>query len=169
VPSRQRTISSRRGTAGPLRRIVLMRTSVPALVLALAAAAAACGGGDAAAPAFGDAFDDASTSDPSGDASFTHCGTSPATGTIPSSVEAVLSAKCQTCHGVTPTNDAPISLANYADVHVPFGPVPTYQVMYLLIQPGADPHMPFGDAPQLTSGEFATLSNWLTDCAPSGN
>jgi uncharacterized membrane protein len=145
-----------------------VRSLLPGLALVAVAASAACGGGSPASPSFAGAALDAS--DPTtADISFAQCGTSPATGTIPAAVSTVLQAKCQACHGLTPMNGAPISLVSYADVHVNFGPVPTYQVIDLLIQPGADPHMPFESAPPLTAAEFMTLESWLDDCAPSGS
>jgi hypothetical protein len=144
------------------------------------ALAAACGGGDPASPTFtpgppADASsDDASTSsssDPTADGgvAFANCGTSPVTGSIPTDVEAVLSARCQTCHQDPPLNNAPFPLLNYADVHSLFGgAIPKYQEMHALIQPGGSPHMPYGNAPQLTAAQFMTLDGWLLDCAPPG-
>jgi uncharacterized membrane protein len=167
VPLRQIMISLRRGTAAAAPRTVLVRPLAPGLALVVIAAAAACGG-SAASPSFAGAKLDASAPTAT-DLSFSQCGTSPATGTIPASVSTVLHDKCQACHGTTPMNGAPISLVTYADVHIDFGPVPTYQVMDILIQPGSDPHMPFESAPPLTAAEFTTLESWLGDCAPSGN
>jgi uncharacterized membrane protein len=102
---------------------------------------------------------------------FSMCGKAPATGTIPANVQAVMMAKCETCHGNPTQNAAPFSLVTYADVHAGFAgtDMPIYQVMWALIQPGSNPHMPFGNAPQLTPSEFTTLSDWLANCAPSGN
>jgi uncharacterized membrane protein len=148
--------------------MVLVRSLVPGLAVVVIAASAACGGGSAASPSFAGAELDASAAS-AADISFAQCGTSPATGTIPAAVSTVLQDKCQACHGVTPMNGAPISLVTYADVHIDFGPVPTYQVMDILIQPGSDPHMPFESAPPLTPAEFTTLETWLGECAPSGS
>jgi hypothetical protein len=95
------------------------------------------------------------------------CGTSPATGSIPADVAAVLADKCQTCHNNPQKNGAPFPLLTYQDVHKPFiGTTPIYEQMYIQIQPNAQPRMPFGNAPQLTPAEFSTLSSWLIACAP---
>jgi hypothetical protein len=102
-------------------------------------------------------------------APFANCGTSPASGSIPADVLAVMSAKCQTCHQNPPLHDAPFPLLTYADVHSLFEEtIPKYQEMHALIQPDGSPHMPFGTAPQLTATEFTTLDDWLLACAPPG-
>ncbi len=101
--------------------------------------------------------------------SFAHCGTSPATGSIPADVAVVLADKCQTCHADPAVMGAPFPLITYEELHEPIGPIPKYEEMYLLIQTGADPHMPFGSAPQLTADQFKTLSDYLLACAPPGD
>ncbi len=159
----------------------------PAAILFLASLAAAsatvvsaCGGGPPASPTFSPTNavvtdpPDASLDDaPSGAsaANFASCGTSPATGSFPADVAAVLMSRCQTCHTDPPLNGAPFPLLTYEDVHklLPATTMPIYQEMYLLIQPGADPHMPFGNAPQLGTEQFNTLSDWLLSCAPPGD
>jgi hypothetical protein len=149
-----------------------------ALVLVGLAAAGACGGGSPASPAdtgaAGDTSDDAATDASSddaaaaGDAAFASCGTSPATGTIPADVLAVMSVRCQTCHQMPPLNNAPFPLLTYADVHSAFGTIPKYQEMHMVIQANGSPHMPYGKAPQLDATQFKTLDDWLLDCAPPG-
>jgi uncharacterized membrane protein len=159
----------------------------PAAVLFLASLAAvsaavvsACGGGSPASPTFSPTnavetdTPDASLDDaPSGvtAVNFATCGTTPATGSFPADVAAVLMSRCQPCHTDPPLMGAPFPLLAYADVHkvLPATTTPIYQEMYLLIQPGADPHMPFGNAPQLSTEQFNTLSNWLLSCAPPGD
>jgi hypothetical protein len=158
-----------------------------AIAVASSVAASACGGGPPASPTFSPT-NAVVTADadapPSGDGSiatdggtvmvaetFARCGTSPATGSFPADIAAVLTDKCQPCHTMPPRNGAPFPLLTYENVHAPFagGPTPIYQEMYALIQPGADPHMPFGNAPQLTADQFSTLSSWLLSCAPPGD
>ncbi len=185
LPCRQQAVSGRRGTRAGVMRTPRVRR--PLWLFLIAAAATACGGGSPASPTFtptsvsatsstvadaGDAADP-----PPGDGSigsileaFTSCTTSPATGTFPADVAAVLADKCQTCHTAPPKNGAPFALLTYEDVHMLFaGTIPIYQEMYLRTRPGASPHMPFGNAPQLTPDEFTTLSDWLISCAPPGN
>jgi hypothetical protein len=156
------------------------RAALASLVLAVAA----CSGGSPAspvdAPPTETASEDASLSSasssamdsssaPSDAAPFANCGTSPATGSIPADVLAVMSAKCQPCHQNPPLHNAPFPLLTYADVHSLFAEtIPKYQEMHALIQPSGSPHMPFGTAPQLTATEFTTLDDWLLACAPPG-
>lgn len=155
---------------------------------ACGAAAIACSGGPPASPTFSPTTtvvsEDAGSSPP-GDgaglmlvdgslgsvtAAFERCGTSPATGSFPADVAAILVDKCQPCHTDPPKNGAPFPLLTYEDVQKPFaGGKPIYQQMYLQVQPGADPRMPFGNAPQLTPDEFSTLTSWLISCAPPGD
>jgi hypothetical protein len=143
--------------------------------------AGACGGGSPASPAYmpGGATEDAAAaadasiaidaSDPTDGAPFAGCGTSPASGTIPADVLAVMSARCQTCHQMPPLNNAPFPLLSYQDVHSLYGgTIPKYQEMHYLIQPDGSPHMPYGNAPQLTADQFTTLDDWLVACAPPG-
>ena len=190
LPRGQRVISLARGTREGLVRTSGTSMVRPAAVLFLASLAAvsaavvsACGGGSPASPTFSptnavetDSPDapDASLDDaPSGvsAANFATCGTTPATGSFPADVAAVLMSRCQPCHTSPPLMGAPFPLLAYEDVHkaLPATTTPIYQEMYLLIQPGADPHMPFGNAPQLSTEQFNTLSNWLLSCAPPGD
>jgi hypothetical protein len=153
--------------------------------LAFAVAVAACSGGPPASPVAegvraatpGDAAAPGDPpGDPPGDAAgddggdpFAACGSVAATGTIPADVEAVLQARCQTCHSDPPINNAPFPLLTYAEIHQDFvTSVPKYEEMYFLIQPGADPQMPFGNAPQLSTDQFNALATWLKSCAPPG-
>ncbi len=161
------------------------RASLASLVLVGAAAAGACSGGSPASPAYAPATDtssdDASLSErfveprwtssaaASDAAPFTNCGASPASGSIPADVLAVMSAKCQPCHQNPPLHDAPFPLLTYTDVHGLFEEtIPKYQEMHALIQPSGSPHMPYETAPQLTATEFTTLDDWLVACAPPG-
>jgi hypothetical protein len=146
--------------------------------LAAVVLVAACDGGDPASPTFDPVAspeaspDDAASTETStaeGGAPFANCGDVPASGSIPADVQAVLGAKCQTCHQDPPLNGAPFPLLTYADVHSAFAAnFPKYKEMHALIQPDGSPHMPFGNAPQLTADEFSTLDGWLLDCAPPG-
>ena len=187
LPLRQHLLSRRRGTKPGLVRTAPVRLSALLLIAAAASAAeAACGGGSPASPTFtpvapvsggsrrrrggGRGLRPGADDAASPAADFARCGTSPASGTFPADVEAILSSRCQTCHADPPVNDAPFPLLTYSDVHMLFaGTLPIYQEMYMLIQPDGIPHMPFGNAPQLTSEQLQTLSNWLLSCAPSGS
>jgi uncharacterized membrane protein len=146
--------------------------------LALGVAGIACSGGPpASAVAEGvraATSEDASApveaaGDHGSDPPFAACASVSGTGSIPADVEAVLQARCQTCHSDPPINNAPFPLLTYAEVHQDFvTSVPKYEEMYFLMQPGADPHMPFGNAPQLSTDQFNTLAAWLKSCAPPG-
>jgi uncharacterized membrane protein len=97
------------------------------------------------------------------------CPTNPATGDFPTAVGTVVRDKCQTCHQQPPLNGAPFPLLTYEDVIKPNplsadGGLIWWEMAYV-IQDCAVPHMPFGDAPQLTTGEFQALSQWLAACA----
>jgi hypothetical protein len=177
----QRVVPARCGTDAGLARTAPVRPmSWPVLAVAavaVGAAASACGGGDPASPTFVPIATPVTVdagSAPAGDGSaatieavFASCGPSPATGSIPADVAAVLSDRCQPCHTDPPLHDAPFPLLKYEDVHQLFaGTIPIYHEMYLLIQPGGTPHMPFGNAPQLSADQLKTLSDWLLACAP---
>jgi hypothetical protein len=174
----QRVVPSRCETsAGPARTAPVRLESWLVLAVAAVAAASACGGGDPASPTFVPVARSVTVdagSSPAGDGSaetveavFASCGPSPATGSVPADVAAVLSDRCQPCHTDPPLNDAPFPLLKYEDVHQLFaGTIPIYHEMYLLIQPGGMPHMPFGNAPQLSADQLKTLSDWLLSCAP---
>lgn len=181
-----------------MARIRMVRIVALVVGAASGAGAGACSGGPAASPTFSPiatvvvsedagspAVSDASTAPgEGGDASAglgdgsvgaimaafqERCGTTPATGSIPADVAAVLADKCQTCHNNPQKNGAPFPLLTYEDVHKPFiGTTPIYEQMYIQIQPNAQPRMPFGNAPQLTPAEFTALSSWLIACAPPG-
>jgi hypothetical protein len=153
------------------------------LVVGAAALAGACGGGSPASPSSttitsaadnssGSDASNVSTSDAAGatdGAPFANCGPSPASGSIPADVLAVISARCQPCHQDPPLNGAPFPFLTYEDVHGLFEmTIPKYQEMHALIQPDGSPHMPYGMAPQLTAAQFKTLDDWLLDCAPPG-
>jgi hypothetical protein len=186
LPRGQRVVSAGRGTDRGLVRTAPVRIASALLLAAAAAPATACGGGSPASPTFSatnvsvsddaGSFSDAAGSSIGGDASieaimagFARCAASPATGSFPADVAAVIHSKCNPCHTDLPLNGAPFPLLTYADVHKLFaGTFPIYEEMYLLIQPNGVPHMPFGNAPQLTADEFKTLSDWLISCAPPG-
>jgi hypothetical protein len=168
-------------TGGPARTVWVRIVPSALLAGAVTVAATACGGGSPASPTFTPATpsvsDDAGSSPSLPDgasaddiaAAFARCPASAANGTFPADVAAVLGSKCQTCHNDPLRNGAPFPLLTFADVHGLFDDtIPIFEEMYLRIQPGAHPHMPFGNAPQLTTGEFTTLSGWLISCAPSG-
>jgi hypothetical protein len=199
LPPGQLAFAIGSGTEGRMERIRTVRT-LALVVTAMGAGVGACSGGSAASPTFSpiatvvvvneDAgspvVSDASTAaGDGGDASAAlgdgsvgaimaafqeRCGASPATGSIPVDVAAVLADKCQPCHNNPQKNGAPFPLLTYEDVHKPFvGATPIYEQMYIQIQPNAQPRMPFGNAPQLTPAEFSTLSTWLIACAPPGD
>jgi hypothetical protein len=192
LPPGQVALAPDCGTGGRLARIGCVRFATflvfGAVVFAFGAAAIACSGGSPASPTFSPTTtvvsEDAGSSAP-GDgaglmlvdgsagsvtAAFERCAASPATGSFPADVAAILADKCQPCHTDPPKNGAPFPLLTYEDVQKPFvGTKPIYQQMYLQVQPGADPRMPFGNAPQLTPDEFSTLTSWLISCAPPGD
>ncbi len=101
------------------------------------------------------------------------CSTRPATGTLPADVEAIVKVRCDNCHSNPPTNHAPFPLVTYADFSqsdplAPYAGQPIWQVVGTVIQPNANPHMPFGTAPQLTSQQLQTLTQWSQGCGLPG-
>jgi uncharacterized membrane protein len=176
LPSRNASLSVSRGTAGLLRRTGRVRLTF--LLPVVAATASACGAGSPASPTFTptttSVSEEAGPSLPDGASTeqiaevFGRCGTSPATGTFPPDVAAIITSRCQPCHQMPPLNGAPFPLLTYEDVHqlVPGSATPIYEEMYILTQPNGSPHMPFGNAQQLTEDQLATLGSWLLSCAP---
>jgi uncharacterized membrane protein len=85
---------------------------------------------------------------------------------FPCDVEAVLKAKCHTCHGNPRRNDAPFSLTEYADTQRDYGGgVRIYQLMKNAIESN---FMPLAGSPTgpLTPEQKTTMLSWLTAGAP---
>jgi uncharacterized membrane protein len=96
------------------------------------------------------------------------CSANAPAGELPCDVEAVLAAKCTTCHAPDELahSGAPFSLKTYADTQAPFGGRPRWRRMMEVIEPDAMPHMPYGNAPPLTADENESLDVWFAACAP---
>ena len=155
LPRGQVALAARCGTRARLARTGWVRFAAFLRLLA-----AACGGRDAPAAAArprrrrsrrratrrrrgsSDAGDAAGSTLVDGSpgsvtAAFESCGASPATGSFPADVAAILTDKCQTCHTDPPKNGAPFPLLTYEDVHKPFA--------------GTDPDLP-GDVHPHSAG-----------------
>jgi uncharacterized membrane protein len=89
-------------------------------------------------------------------------------GFIPCDVEAVLKAKCQTCHTMPPKLGAPMSLISWADLHKPTPSNPnrqTWEQARDFVRTGVMPP-PGSPTGALTAPERATLLGWLEQGAP---
>jgi hypothetical protein len=86
----------------------------------------------------------------------------PPTG-FPCDVQAIIVAKCQTCHVEPPKRGAPIHILSYADTQV-FPPDSTtmkvWEYMEMFITSGYMPYMGSPTGP-LTDAEKATMLAWL--------
>jgi hypothetical protein len=92
-------------------------------------------------------------------------------GVLPCEVAAVLRTKCQSCHGTTPLNGAPVSLVTYADTQVPGvkdASRPVWQSMQTRVHSTTMTVMPPRNQPALTSTELASLDAWFAAGAPAG-
>jgi hypothetical protein len=95
------------------------------------------------------------------------CSQTPQTGDFPCDVFAVIHARCNPCHQQPPQNGAPFPLLTYADTQQVYTPSVglVFQQMFISIGPNGAPRMPFG-GPYLDATEYATLHDWLGQCAP---
>jgi uncharacterized membrane protein len=94
---------------------------------------------------------------------------SPAAGQFfPCDVEAVLRAKCHTCHTMPPRNGAPMSLLTWAATQNLASGSATQKIWERARDYVANNYMPYMGSPTgpLTPAEKATLLGWLTAGAP---
>ena len=94
--------------------------------------------------------------------------TPPAADAIPAEVQAIIDARCGSCHGATPQFGAPMSLATYADWHRPAVTASSHEVYVeagIRIHDAARPMPPGGALPP---EELAILDAWIDAGAPSG-
>ena len=89
-------------------------------------------------------------------------------GYFPCAVEAVLKAKCHTCHVMPPINGAPMSLLTWAATQNVASGSATIRIWQQASAYVASGYMPFITSPTgpLTDAEKAILLPWLQDGAP---
>lgn len=83
-----------------------------------------------------------------------------------------MQAKCQSCHGATPLNGAPISLMTYADTQahgVSNTTLLVWQAMQMRVHSTTMSVMPPRGQPALTSTELAALDAWFAAGAPAAS
>jgi uncharacterized membrane protein len=148
-------------------RQLCLRVALTLGLVSVALVATACGDDDAAPPAAdgaqADAAADASGSDVA-DAGTEALADAAATGQFfPCDVEAVLRAKCHTCHTMPPRNGAPMSLLTWAATQNFAGGSTTVKIWQRAREYVASGYMPYLNSPTgpLTSTEKATLLTWL--------
>ncbi len=113
----------------------------------------------------GDSIDGSSTGGPGADAGVP----TNATG-LPCDVQALLSSRCVTCHGVIPNQGAPMSLVTYADLLAPArsNPAMTVSELAVLRMQSASAQMPPAPAIHATPAEIAVLQDWNAAGNPQG-
>jgi hypothetical protein len=92
-------------------------------------------------------------------------------GGLPCGVDAVLAARCRSCHGAPPKFGAPMPLVTFADLHADAKLTQgkkVYEVVGARIHDDAAP-MPQPPNPRLTPAEMATLDEWIAAGAPRSN
>ncbi len=90
-------------------------------------------------------------------------GGAPTTTGLPCDVDAVLKARCQTCHGAQPKYGASAALVTWDDLHAPAPKDPSKRVFELVrerVHADAAP-MPPSPQPRLTPAESAALDTWI--------
>ncbi len=144
-----------------------------ALLSILGVAEGGCHKDDAPAPVVGGLQGDAGGDDAHTDASTARDATlapapAPAIGALPCNVEAVLRARCQTCHGRPTAFGAPMALLTLADTQgrAVTGAAPVSDLMKQKVSAGLMPPQatPTG---ALTATDKATLLDWLNAGTPA--
>ena len=89
---------------------------------------------------------------------------------LPCDVQALLSSRCVTCHGVSPSQGAPMSLVTYANLMAPSrsDPAMTVSEMAVLRMQSASAQMPPAPAVHATGAEIAILQSWNAAGNPRG-
>ncbi|HMJ10254.1 MAG TPA: hypothetical protein VK524_02555 [Polyangiaceae bacterium] len=82
---------------------------------------------------------------------------------IPCDVDAILKAKCQTCHGSPLSAGAPMPLITYADTQAMRNGQPVWRLMQTRVGNGTMP-----PNTTLTPAEKTTMQNWFNANAPAG-
>lgn len=88
---------------------------------------------------------------------------------LPAAVQALLSAKCTTCHGPTPVPGAPMSLVTYADLTAPAKSDASRTVAAMAVARMQSTTLPMPPAPATpaTPTEIAAVQSWITAGYPS--
>jgi len=97
-------------------------------------------------------------------------GVTPNTTGLPCDVQALLSSRCVSCHGVIPSQGAPMSLVTYADLLAPArsNPAMTVSELAVLRMQSASAQMPPAPAVHASAAEVAVLQNWNAAGNPRG-
>ena len=88
---------------------------------------------------------------------------------LPCDVDAVLAARCRSCHAPAPLFGAPMPLTTYGDLHAPSksaAGVPVFQRIHARIHDDAQPMPPPPNA-RLDASDAATLDAWVQAGAPA--
>lgn len=89
---------------------------------------------------------------------------------LPCEVQRILVDNCQSCHGTTPTEDSPMSLVTWADLHQPTRLQPEVDVgtrSIARMQSTTNPMPPLPAAP-LAADDIAVLAAWVQAGMPPG-
>ncbi|MFO0679168.1 MAG: peptidylglycine alpha-amidating monooxygenase [Polyangiaceae bacterium] len=92
------------------------------------------------------------------------------TGAVPCDVDAIVKAKCQSCHGASPEFGAPMPLVTLGDFHAkaPSNAAKSvFEVVGARIHDDARP-MPQKPNPRLTADELKVMDTWIASGAPAG-
>jgi hypothetical protein len=90
---------------------------------------------------------------------------------LPCDVQSVMSTRCTTCHGSTPSQGAPMPLVTYADLTAPSRSNPSLtnaQAAVARMQSSTSP-MPPAPASRATSSEITTVQSWISAGYPAGS
>jgi len=88
---------------------------------------------------------------------------------LPCDIQTFLADRCQSCHGKTPSNGAPISLMTYADLaaRTSAGVTVAQRALARIKSPSAQ--MPPLPAPAVPSAQAAIFEAWITSGAPAAD
>ena len=89
---------------------------------------------------------------------------------LPCDVRALLQARCQSCHGATTHNGAPMSLVTAADLMAKSiaDPARTFAQIAVLRMQNPQAPMPPPPAPSASTGEIMAVENWIAAGYPLG-
>jgi hypothetical protein len=104
-------------------------------------------------------------------ASLTACGTPAATGPtpLPADVQAIVDARCASCHAAPPGFGAPMPLGTWESMHAAAVTDPSREVFELVGARIHDARRPMPASGMLPASELATLDAWIAAGAPPGS
>lgn len=88
---------------------------------------------------------------------------------LPAAVQALLAAKCTTCHGATPVSGAPMSLVTYGDLTAPAKTDASRTAAAMAVARMQNTTLPMPPAPATpaTAAEIAAMQGWVAAGYPS--